>query len=152
MGYFRGGRLFAIRNDPGFESPTTFLLKGEQEELQKKQRAEEQKQKDLVQRTLRQAAIEGEVEIAAEILGEYPGAVAWTSASGTTALHEACHYGHVELVELLLEKGADVNQLDVWGSNTLHFAAGGGWEEICRMLVEVGGSGAGRKYAGCWWR
>ena len=29
--------------------------------------------------------------------------------AGWTPLHEACNYGHVEVVELLLKYGADVN-------------------------------------------
>ena len=101
--------------DPGLENPSQFLLKGEQEEQEAKRKEEQAKKQDLIQRALRQAAIEGDVEEVKAILEEFGEAVHFTSASGTTALHEACHYGHVEVCQALIEAGADVDQLDVWG-------------------------------------
>jgi hypothetical protein len=42
---------------------------------------------------------------------------------GLTALHLACQYGHLEIVRMLLQHGADVNSRDIDNWTPLHFAA-----------------------------
>ena len=72
--------------------------------------------------------------------GEPELARAW-SPDGFTPLHLAAFFGHADAVELLLERGADVNAL---ARNAelqvapLHSAASGGHAEIVKMLVEQG--------------
>lgn len=46
-------------------------------------------------------------------------------ASGTTPLHHAVQHGYVDIVGLLLERGADIHTLDMRGSNALIYAAAG---------------------------
>ena len=38
-------------------------------------------------------------------------------------LHNACSYGHYEVTELLLKRGASVNAMDLWQFTPLHEAA-----------------------------
>ncbi len=59
----------------------------------------------------------------------------WT---GKTALHYAAEYGHLEIVELLLANGADVNRRDDDQATPLYFAAVGGFEEVARLLLAYG--------------
>ncbi|CAN1308743.1 Integrin-linked protein kinase 1 [Linum perenne] len=57
-----------------------------------------------------------------------------------TALHLASSEGRVEIVRLLLEKGASVNSLDRWGRTVpLSDARSFGHVEICKILESGGG-------------
>jgi len=46
-------------------------------------------------------------------------------------LHNACSFGHEDVVGLLLEAGADPNTRDNWNYTPLHEAATKGKIEIC---------------------
>jgi hypothetical protein len=58
------------------------------------------------------------------------------------ALTFASSFGHVEIVQLFLDAGADPNRYNSVGSHShstpLHEAAGGGHDEVVRLLVERG--------------
>ncbi|MFN8388919.1 MAG: ankyrin repeat domain-containing protein [Bdellovibrionota bacterium] len=66
-----------------------------------------------------------------------------------TPLMRAAAVGHLEIVEELLNDGADVNERGPRDSTALMFAAGGGHLEIARMLVERGADIDARE-AGGW--
>lgn len=57
--------------------------------------------------------------------------------SGLVPLHNACSYGHYEVVELLLQYNANVNAVDLWKFTPIHEAAAKGKYEICRLLLKV---------------
>ena len=59
----------------------------------------------------------------------------WT---GKTALHYAAEYGHLEIVELLLANGANVNRRDDDKATPLYFAAVGGFVDVARLLLDYG--------------
>lgn len=50
----------------------------------------------------------------------------------TTPLILASSAGHAEIVALLLEKGANVNQQTIEGHSALQYAASKGWLSVCR--------------------
>ena len=56
--------------------------------------------------------------------------------SGKTALHFASKKGHIEMVRLLIDKGADTNTRDKYGLTPLHLASMEGHTEIVRLLIE----------------
>jgi hypothetical protein len=63
--------------------------------------------------------------------------------AGYTALHLACNgsdriFQRHKIVELLLQRNADVNALDDKGRTPLHHAAGTGVLEAAKLLVEAG--------------
>lgn len=66
-------------------------------------------------------------------------------AQGRTPLHIAVLSGHAEIVELLIEQGADVNARDLWGNTPLRRLAlvteQRGWDrsEIAQLLRDAGG-------------
>ncbi|KAI9896792.1 hypothetical protein N3K66_007814 [Trichothecium roseum] len=57
-------------------------------------------------------------------------------AAAVTALHNAAYYGHVEIIEILLEYGADVDAVDSQKLNALHYACRQGYLELAKMLYE----------------
>jgi len=59
----------------------------------------------------------------------------WT---GKTALHYAAEYGHLEIADLLLANGANVNHRDDDKATPLYFAAVGGFVEVAKLLLVYG--------------
>jgi ankyrin repeat protein len=56
----------------------------------------------------------------------------------STALHLACRRGHVEVVRVLLDSGADAESLDMCKLTPLHEASRGGHAELVRVLLDRG--------------
>ncbi|KAL8104599.1 hypothetical protein AgCh_028717 [Apium graveolens] len=54
---------------------------------------------------------------------------------GWVPLHSAASSGNVEIVELLLNRGADVNLKNNGGRTALHYAASKGWLKIAQILI-----------------
>ena len=60
-----------------------------------------------------------------------------SSEKGETLLACAAQNGFIEIVQLLLDAGADVNAVSTTdGSTALHMAAGGGYENIVKVLLQ----------------
>jgi hypothetical protein len=57
---------------------------------------------------------------------------------GATPLHSAVMNGHIEIVRLLLQNGAEVNVRNIYGYTPLHWAAIFGHVDILHLLVENG--------------
>lgn len=57
---------------------------------------------------------------------------------GDTALHQACLNGHPKCLDLVAEKGADVNRANHVKRTPLHDAAKGGYTECVRILLQRG--------------
>jgi ankyrin repeat protein len=53
-------------------------------------------------------------------------------------LHFATGWDHKEIVELLIDAGADVNAKDKWGFTPLHEAAVNGQKEVAELLIAKG--------------
>ncbi|NXF85101.1 PP12C phosphatase, partial [Eubucco bourcierii] len=60
------------------------------------------------------------------------------NADGISALHQACIDENMEVVQFLVESGADVNQADNEGWTPLHVAASCGHRHIAQYLLEHG--------------
>lgn len=58
--------------------------------------------------------------------------------SGRTPLHFAVENNDCEMVEQLLERGADVNVREKTGNTPLHFAAIGNASEVAELLLDRG--------------
>ena len=53
-------------------------------------------------------------------------------------MHEAVTAGHYEAVQLLLEKGADINKVDNDGATPLISAAMSGHKDVVELLLAAG--------------
>lgn len=58
--------------------------------------------------------------------------------SGLVPLHNACSYGHLEVTEMLIKHGANVNAMDLWLFTPLHEAASKSRSEVCSLLLSEG--------------
>ena len=54
-----------------------------------------------------------------------------TLTGGLIPLHNACSFGHADVVQLLLSHGADANTRDNWNFTPLHEAAIKGKIDVC---------------------
>jgi len=91
-------------------------------------------------KSLMEAADRGELARVRALLDEHPTLIdARGGENSQTALHHAACNGHRDLVELLLERGADPAIRDVGDNATaLHFAAEKGDLHIVKLLIEHG--------------
>jgi len=83
-------------------------------------------------------AYRGDVAAVTQMLGEDASLARYADAEGRTALHGAVAGGAVEIVRLLLARGADVNARDYEEHTPLHFAALRSEPDAARLLVEAG--------------
>mmetsp|Transcript_22989 Transcript_22989/g.50123 ORF Transcript_22989/g.50123 Transcript_22989/m.50123 type:complete len:433 (+) Transcript_22989:841-2139(+) len=85
-------------------------------------------------------AAEGQVELLKEVFDVDPSLIHWNDENGWTPLHEAARWGHVDLVNYLIENGADINHLTQGGSSPLHVAKieQGEDHKIVAMLLSLG--------------
>jgi ankyrin repeat protein len=94
---------------------------------------------------LLKAATEGNLTAARLALGRGASKDASTDF-GFTAMHVAASYGHLPIVLLLIEAGADVNRRDRHGTSTLHQAIG--WPEVMEALLNAGADVDGVTFQG----
>ncbi len=87
---------------------------------------------------LQDAAARGELERVRSLIQANPSALS-ARVDGTTALHEATRGGHVEVVKLLVESGANINALNFSGLTPLKLALGYQRANIAEYLRAHGG-------------
>ena len=71
-----------------------------------------------------------------------------TAVIGVTALMLAALKGHVNVVEVLLKAGADVNHQDSYGNTALMWAAGNGHANVIHLLLRAGADGNAKNFNG----
>jgi ankyrin repeat protein len=96
----------------------------------------------------------GDVEAVRALLDKDPGLIRSRDKDGYTMLHRAAQQGHLQLVELLIAKGALVDERSHDGSNltSLHLAANENQIDTVKLLLEKGADidarGKGERYKG----
>lgn len=94
------------------------------------------------------AVMGGDMAEVEKTLTAHPGAVKWQDKAGNTALMMAVIGGASPIVDLLIEKGADVNAQNRHGGNALARAAHFGHDELVRQLLAKGANAEMKDAAG----
>jgi len=84
------------------------------------------------------AAEQGDLARVRALLEADPAPVNARDFARRTPLHHAATRGHSEVVQVLLDKGADVNAVDRWKMTPLHLAAGAARDPVAQILIAHG--------------
>ncbi|OMO81795.1 hypothetical protein CCACVL1_12183 [Corchorus capsularis] len=87
-------------------------------------------------RDLAAAAQLGDLDALRVALDNLNGSIDEPVEDGDTALHLACLYGYLPCVQLLLERGANLEAKDEDGAVPLHDACAGGFTGIVQLLLD----------------
>lgn len=87
-----------------------------------------------------QAAMQGDVEGLTEVLDLLEGIVNKKDSNGWTPLHEGARGGHLEVVELLVKNGANLNEKSHRGETPLYWAKKehGDDHDVVKFLTDLG--------------
>ena len=85
---------------------------------------------------LRQAAVEGNKDGVSRILSS--GMVDANNLTPWGILYQGARCGHKDVVQLLLDRGAEPNMADQNGMTPLHYAAFKGHKDVVQLLLERG--------------
>lgn len=88
--------------------------------------------------TIHEAIDQGDSAAVAAMMDANPALLGDRLPNGRTPLHTAAYGGKLNIVQLLLSRGADVNAITTTGSTPLHGAALYGHEAVLKLLVEKG--------------
>jgi ankyrin repeat protein len=88
---------------------------------------------------IHEAAEKGDVATLKVLLERNPELINGKDFYGETSLHYACVRGHIDVVEFLIKKGANLHVKDNDEFSPLHFATGSGHKEVvskkARLLI-----------------
>jgi len=87
---------------------------------------------------IHKAAQEGDTEKVKSILEQNPTLLDSRNDNNLTPLIISSIHGNIDVVRLLIKKGADINAGDNEGSNALHNAAASGQKEVIELLLSKG--------------
>ncbi|KAL3839710.1 hypothetical protein ACJIZ3_024301 [Penstemon smallii] len=82
------------------------------------------------------AAESGDLNALRLALDNFDGTIDEPVEDGDTVLHLACLYGHLDCVQFLLERGANIEAKDEDGGVPLHDACAGGYADIVQLLLD----------------
>lgn len=83
------------------------------------------------------AARQGDLAKVKEMLAHTPGLLHLKTESGKTPLHFAAEGGHLDVVDFLLSKGAEVDARNADDETPLHYAAGYSHMDVIKRLLEA---------------
>jgi ankyrin repeat protein len=100
--------------------------------------AQNQLANELIGQDIHVAVQKGNLSLVKAALEEYPGQIETLNASQSTPLIVAASFGYIQVVSLLLDKGADIQVVNKWGRTALHYAVEGAHLETAKLLLKKG--------------
>jgi 7,8-dihydropterin-6-yl-methyl-4-(beta-D-ribofuranosyl)aminobenzene 5'-phosphate synthase len=85
---------------------------------------------------IHEAAAQGQLQTVQQLLESNPELATELSERGFTALHLATNGGHIDVMKLLLDTGAEINAGDRDGDAPVHWAAYAGQDEALQLLLQ----------------
>ncbi len=85
---------------------------------------------------IHKAAREGDLTKVKDLLQADPALLEIKNENGKTPLHFAAEGGNPEVIQFLLERGAEINAQNIAGETPLHYAAGWGHLEAVKLLLD----------------
>jgi 7,8-dihydropterin-6-yl-methyl-4-(beta-D-ribofuranosyl)aminobenzene 5'-phosphate synthase len=85
---------------------------------------------------IHEAVTQGQLQTVQQLLKTSPELVNQVSEHGFTALHLATNGGHMAIMKLLLDSGADIDVKDRDGDAPIHWAAYAGQDEALQLLLK----------------
>jgi hypothetical protein len=82
----------------------------------------------------------GNIDAVTSMTGANPSLVEKRRKGRISPLYWAVMWGQIDIVKLLIAKGADVNAKDEYGGTPLHQAAWHGFADIADLLISKGGN------------
>lgn len=96
-------------------------------------------EKPAAEKTIFDAIAQNDLVEFKNILAQHKGPVDFFDENGMTALQHAAYKGNKDMVQLLLDRGADVNSgKHEYNYTALHFGALSGSSEVCKLLLDAG--------------
>ncbi|XP_046371140.2 ankyrin repeat domain-containing protein 50-like [Haliotis rufescens] len=84
------------------------------------------------------ACIGGQVGVVKYLLSQYSVDINSRAKMGKTPLMKAAYYGHRDVLEFLVSKGANVSMVDDDGDNIIHYASIRGQVEVLKHIISRG--------------
>ncbi|KAM3963018.1 LOW QUALITY PROTEIN: ankyrin repeat and MYND domain-containing protein 2 [Aphomia sociella] len=96
-------------------------------------------EKTTTEKTIFDAIAQNDLPEFKNILAQHKGGVDFFDENGMTALQHAAYKGNKDMVQLLLDRGADVNSgKHEYNYTALHFGALSGSSDVCKLLLDAG--------------